>query len=89
MIRAFWIVGLSITTLMFSGMTLICLVALIEKRHLNGTGWSMLFLGAYGTWFIFARLRSAIKYGDPTRGMEPVEKPRTFYDYIDDDTRPR
>jgi hypothetical protein len=67
MIRIFWIIGLSIALLAFSGFVIICLFALIKHRHLNFTGWMMLVSNAIGVKFIFAELRSAIRYGDPTK----------------------
>jgi hypothetical protein len=67
MTRIFWIIGLSIALLVFSGIVIICLVAFITHRHLNFTGWTMLVFNAIGVRFIFAGLRSAIRYGDPTR----------------------
>jgi hypothetical protein len=69
MIRIFWIVGLSIALVMFSGLVIICLVALVTHRHLNLKGWVMLILGAYAIKAVYAWLRSAIKYGDPTRAV--------------------
>ena len=75
---------------MSCGATLLCLAALAVKRHLNMTGWTVLILGAYSVWFIFRCLLSAIRYGDPTRHIEPAEsQPKTLYDYIeeDDDSR--
>lgn len=67
MTRIFWIIGLSIALLVFSGCVAICLVALITHRHLNFKGWTMLIFGAVGLKFIFDGLLSAIRYGDPTR----------------------
>lgn len=69
MIRAFWIVGISIALIAFSGFIVLCLVALVIHRHLNLTGWTMLVLSAYSVYFFFGRLHSAIKYGDPTKDM--------------------
>jgi hypothetical protein len=72
MTRIFWIVGLSIALLVLSGFVVICLVALIRHRHLNFSGWTMLVSGVIGVKFVFAGLRSAIRYGDPTRTMSNV-----------------
>ena len=69
MARVFWIVGLSITLVMFVGSVIVCVIALVSHRHLNLTGWTMLLVGIYAVKFIFERLRSAIKYGDPTKGL--------------------
>jgi hypothetical protein len=71
MIRIFWIIGLSIALLVFSGFVITCLFALITHRHLNFTGWIMLIGNAIGVKFIFAGLRSAIRYGDPTKDVRP------------------
>jgi hypothetical protein len=67
MIRIFWIIGLSVALLVFSGFVVICLFALITHRHLNSKGWMMLVSNAIAVRFIFAGLRSAIRYGDPTK----------------------
>jgi hypothetical protein len=69
MTRLFWIIGLSIAVFMFSGFTIVCLVTLVTRRHLNPMGWGMLILGAYAAFFMFGRLRAAIKFGDPTKGL--------------------
>ncbi len=69
MTRILWIIGLSIALLVCSGFVIICLVALITHRHLNFSGWMMLVFNAIGAMFIFAGLRSAIRYGDPTRDV--------------------
>ena len=69
MARLFWIVGLSITLIMFAGGLVVCIVALVTHRHLNMTGWTALLVGAYAVKFIFERLRSAILYGDPTKDL--------------------
>jgi hypothetical protein len=67
MTRILWIIGLSIALLVLSGFVVICLVALITYRHLNFKGWTMLVCGAFAVRFIFTGLRSAIRYGDPTK----------------------
>lgn len=69
MTRIFWIVGLSIALLMFGGMTVLCVIALITHRHLNIKGWTMLVFGGYTAWLMFRCLRSAILYGDPTKSL--------------------
>jgi hypothetical protein len=71
MTRILWIIGLSIALLVFSGFVITSLLALITHRHLNFTGWMMLVSNAIGVRFIFAGLRSAIRYGDPTKGVRP------------------
>ena len=87
--RAFWIVGLSVALLMFTGFVTLSVVAFVIHKHLNLTGWTTLLINAYAAWFVFGRLRSTIQHGDPTRGMESAEKPRTIYDYIDEDNDSR
>jgi hypothetical protein len=69
MARVFWIVGLSITLVMFVGGVIVCVIALVTHRHLNMTGWTILLVGIYAAKFIFERLRSAIKFGDPTKDL--------------------
>ena len=76
--RIFWIAGFSITVLMFAGMTLLCVIALFEKHHLNGTGWTMFVCSLCSTWFMFGRLRAAIRFGDPTAGLNSGEESRTL-----------
>jgi len=70
MTRSFWIVGLSITVLMFTGLAIICIAALITRRHLSATGWTMFLLSMSSVYFMFGRLRAAIRFGDPTKGMD-------------------
>jgi hypothetical protein len=72
MTRILWIVGLSIALFVFSGFVVVCLIALVTHRHLNPKGWAMLVIGAYTVKFIFGWLRSAIKYGDPTKAANPA-----------------
>ncbi len=69
MTRIFWIVGLCIALVVISALVVICLIGLVTHRHLNLEGWGMLILGAYTLKLIFGWLRSAIKYGDPTKGV--------------------
>ncbi len=78
MTRIFWIIGLSIALLVLSGLVILCLIALITHRHLNFRGWTMLVSGVIGVEFVFAGLRSAIRYGDPTRTTysEPADSER-------------
>jgi hypothetical protein len=70
MTRIFWIVGLSITVLMFSLMAIICLAGLIMRRHLSLNAWTMLILSISSAYFVFGRLRAAIRHGDPTKGLD-------------------
>lgn len=70
MTRIFWIIGLSITVLMFAVMAITCLAGLIMRRHLNLNLWMMLISFSYGAYFMFGRLRAAIRHGDPTKGLD-------------------
>ena len=70
MARILWIIGFSITILMFTFMTALCLIALVTRRRLNPTGWTMLVMGAYSAYFMFGRLRAVIRYGDPTKDSD-------------------
>ena len=67
MTRILWIVGLSIALLVFSGTVILCLVALATHKHLNSKGWTVLVCDAFLLRLILGWLRSAIKYGDPTK----------------------
>ncbi len=69
MIRIFWIIGLSIAFLVFSGIVVLCLIALVTHRHLNLKGWTVLVCDAYLVRLILRWLRQAIKYGDPTKNL--------------------
>jgi hypothetical protein len=71
MTRVLWIVGLCIALVVISALVVICLIGLVTHRHLNLEGWGMLILGAYTLRLIFGWLRSAIKYGDPTKSLSP------------------
>lgn len=50
MVRILWIIGLSLSALVFGGFTLIAIVALITHRHLNERGWVMLSGNGFMTW---------------------------------------
>jgi hypothetical protein len=71
MTRILWIIGLSIALLVSSGSIIICLVALVTHRHLNLKGWTVLVGCTYGVRLIYGWLRSAIRYGDPTKSAAP------------------
>ena len=76
MTRIFWIIGFSITVLMFAFLTVARLDALITRKHLSLTGWAMLITSSSTAWFMFGRLRAAIRYDDPTKDLaaETTEK---------------
>ena len=67
MTRAFWIVGLSVALIVNTGFVAVCCAALATRGHLNHMGWIVLCISIYLVWQIVGWLRSAIKYGDPTR----------------------
>jgi hypothetical protein len=69
MARTFWIIGLGFACFMLSVFALVCVIALITHKHLNLTGWTTLVIGSYGAYFMFGRMRAAIRYGDPTKDM--------------------
>ena len=71
MTRILWIIGLSIALLVSSGSVIICLIALVTHRHLNLKGWTVLVGFTYCVRLIYGWLRSAIKYGDPTKSLSP------------------
>ncbi len=69
MTRVLWIIGFSITVLMLAMLAVACMAALITRKHLNLTGWAMLITSSSTIWFMYGRLRAAIRYGDPTRDL--------------------
>jgi len=71
MTRILWIVGLSIALLVNTGFVVVCCTGLVTRRHLNSMGWFVLVLSIYLVWLIYGWLRSAIKYGDPTKSLNP------------------
>jgi hypothetical protein len=50
MVRILWIIGLSLSVLVFPGMALLAVVALITHRHLNERGWATLCASSLITW---------------------------------------
>ena len=69
MTRILWIIGFSVTVLMFALLAVACLAALITRKHLSLTGWAMLITSSSTAWFMYGRLRAAIRYGDPTSDL--------------------
>lgn len=66
MIRVFWIIGFSITVLMFGLFAVLSLVALVAHRFLSLGAWAVLITFSGSAYFMLGRLRAAIRYGDPT-----------------------
>jgi hypothetical protein len=71
MARRFWITGLSLAVIVYSGFVVFCIVSLITHRHLDLKGWTILILSAYAGYFAFGRLRVVLKSGDPTTELNP------------------
>jgi hypothetical protein len=71
MIRILWIIGLCIALFVFSAFVVFCSIALFKHRFLSLSAWLLLISFASGVRFIFGWLRSAIKYGDPTKNLDP------------------
>jgi hypothetical protein len=71
MARRFWITGLTLAVIVYSGFVVVCLYALITQRHLDLKGWTILILSAYAGYFAFGRLRAVLKSGDPTTDPNP------------------
>ena len=69
MTRIFWIVGLSITVLMFGLFAVLSLAAQVTHRFLSLAAWATLITFSSSAYFMFGRLRAAIRYGDPTKGL--------------------
>jgi hypothetical protein len=67
MTRILWITGLCIAFFVNTGLVVICCIGFVKRGHLNPKGWFMLVIGVYLVWLIYGWLRSAIKYGDPTK----------------------
>ena len=67
MARRFWIVGLTLAVIVYSGFVIVCLVAFINHRHMDLRGCTVLVLSAYAGYFALGRLRATFRSGDPTR----------------------
>jgi hypothetical protein len=71
MTRILWIVGLSVALLVNTGFVVICCTGLVTRGRLNLMGWLVLVFSVYLVWLMYGWLRSAIKYGDPTKSLNP------------------
>lgn len=69
MTRVFWIIGLSITVLMFGLFAVLSLTALVTHRFMSLGAWTMFLIFSSSAYFMFGRLRAALRYGDPTKGL--------------------
>jgi hypothetical protein len=67
MTRILWIIGLCIALFVNTGFVVACCIGLVTRGHLNPLGWFMLVFNVCLAWLIYGWLRSAIKYGDPTK----------------------
>jgi len=54
--KTLWMIGLSIALLMFGGFFVLCCVGLITRRHLNLTGWAMLFGSGSIAWIVLRQM---------------------------------
>jgi hypothetical protein len=68
--RILWIVGFSIAALAFVLMVVVCVGALVLRRHLNVGGCEMLLVSAIGAWHMIGRIRVTIAQGDPTADFD-------------------
>lgn len=87
MARVFWIIGLSITVLMFGLFFVLSLAALVRHRFLSLAAWAALIGFGSSAYFIFGRLRAAIRYGDPTQDLDDGDE--TLFKDSDPETRSR
>jgi hypothetical protein len=72
--RTLWIVGLSISLLVFGGFTAMCVIGLIFRHHLNGTGVVVLLSNGFISWMIVDYLRLKIR-GPRKVQLPPSETP--------------
>lgn len=61
MTRVLWIIGLSIALLMFGGFTILCIVGLVSRHHLNSTGVIILLSNACISWLLLDYMRLKIR----------------------------
>ena len=87
MARVFWIIGFSITVLMFGLFTVASLAALVNRRFQSLAAWTALITFSSTAYFMFGRLRAAIRYGDPTKDLNGGTA--TAFEDRDPETRSR
>jgi hypothetical protein len=61
MTRILWIVLLAIGLFVFTGFTILCVVAWITHKHLNSTGIAMLVANGCAAWFLLGLLRKEVR----------------------------
>jgi hypothetical protein len=80
MTRILWIVGLIFALLVYGGISVIGVIALISHRHLNQTGIILLLSNGYVTWITFRYLVLKIRRAEPKPQSdgkkEEIEMPR-------------
>jgi len=69
MAKVLWIIGLSLSLLVFGGFTLICIVGLILRHHLNATGIFILISNGFISWMILDYL--VLKIRKPHKAQLP------------------
>jgi len=69
MMRALWIVGLSIGLLVFGGFTVMCVIGLILRHHLNATRIVILLSNGFISWMIVDYL--ILKIREPWKAQLP------------------
>ena len=69
MTRALWIVGLSISLLVFGGFTAVCVIGLILRHHLNRAGVMVLLGNSFISWMIVDYL--ILKIREPQKAQLP------------------
>jgi uncharacterized membrane protein len=72
MVRVLWIIGLSISLLVFGGFTVMCVIGLILRHHLNGTGVVVLLSNGFISWMIVDYMR--LKIREPKRAQPPASE---------------
>lgn len=70
MTRILWIIGFSITVLMFGLFAALSLAALATRRFLNLGTWASFITFSSSTYFMLGRLHAAMRYGDPTKDLD-------------------
>ena len=70
MTRILWIIGLSLSLVVFGGVTAMCLVGLITRHHLNFTGTVILLSNGFVSWrileYLLLKIREQRKLPEPS-----------------------
>jgi len=69
MLRVLWIVGLSLSLIVFGGFTVMCVIGLILRHHLNATGVVVLLSNGFVSWMIVDYLM--LKIREPRKAQLP------------------